>query len=167
MRRLLLFRHGKSDWNVEFEDDHERPLAKRGKKAAKLMGKRLAGAGFAPDLILTSSALRAKDTAQRLQKAAGWDCPVRITRGFYEHGPEGVLEEIQSEGDTAPALLAVGHEPGWSTLASTLIGGGNIRMPTAAAACIEFDCESWQDVRPGTGQLIWLVIPRFLEAVSL
>jgi phosphohistidine phosphatase len=57
MRSLILFRHGKSDWDAPYGSDHERPLAHRGKEAAICMGRMLSQAGQAPDLAVSSSAL--------------------------------------------------------------------------------------------------------------
>ena len=81
MKTLILFRHGKSDWDSEEPSDHDRPLAKRGRKAAKAMGKFLALAGQVPDSAVTSSAVRARSTLEIAMEAgagtaaSGWHGP--------------------------------------------------------------------------------------------
>ena len=72
MRSLILFRHGKSDWDAPFASDHERPLTNRGKEAARLMGRFLQQTGQIPDLAVSSSAQRARDTQQLAARAGHW-----------------------------------------------------------------------------------------------
>lgn len=165
MRRLYLIRHAKSDWDSPAGGDHERPLAPRGVKAAKLMGRFLAAAGQAPDAVVTSSALRARTTVELMAEAGGWTCPVRVTRSLYDGGPEGALAEIRRQGDDAGSLLAAGHEPTWSTLVETLCGG-RVKMVTAALARIDFAVERWADIEPGAGALVWMVPPKLLQAAG-
>lgn len=163
MKTLLVFRHGKSDWKADFDHDHERPIKKRGRKAAALMGRLLAEAGEAPDGIVTSSAVRARQTLDQAVEAGGWTAPVRVTRALYEADPARVLAEVRAEPDSTTTLLLVGHEPTWSELVSDLIGGGTVRFPTAAVARIDLDVETWAEARFGQGELVWFLIPRFFD----
>lgn len=163
-RQLILFRHGKSDWGAGCDLDHQRPLAKRGIKAAKVMGKLLAAIGQVPDAVLTSSALRARSTVELAAQAGRWTCPIRITDSLYDAEPKQVLSEIQLEPDETQTLLLTGHEPTWSILTTLLIGGGQICFPTAALARIDFEVNAWQQVAYGQGYLIWLLQPKlFLD----
>ena len=163
MKTLYFLRHGKSDWDAAYGDDHERPLAKRGRKAAKQLGKLLTDWKQQPDRIVTSSAVRALQTLDYARKAGGWQVPERVTEALYLAEPEAVLAEIHAEPDTAERLLLVGHEPTWSETISRLIGGGDVRVPTAAVARVDLDVEAWRDIQFGDGQLIWLLPPRLLE----
>jgi phosphohistidine phosphatase len=167
MRTLLLLRHAKSDWDAGAGEDFDRPLAKRGKKAAAEVGRFLRRAGAVPGEVLTSSAVRARTTVEVAAEAGGWDCPVRETRSLYEADPEDVVEEIRSLGSRAEVLLVAGHEPAWSSLLALLVGGGTFHLPTAALACVEFDADSWETLEPGRGRLAWLVNPKLLEAAGL
>lgn len=165
MKRLYLIRHAKSDWDAPAGGDHERPLAGRGVKAAKLMGRFLAATGQVPDAVVTSSALRARTTVELMAEAGGWRCPVRVTRSFYDGGPEGVLAEVRKQPDDVGSLLVAGHEPTWSTLVRVLCGG-RVKMVTAAAARLDFAVERWADVEPGAGLLVWMVPPKLVQAVG-
>ncbi|NJL86451.1 MAG: hypothetical protein HC886_11465 [Leptolyngbyaceae cyanobacterium SM1_1_3] len=82
--QLILFRHGKSDWDGDFDSDHQRPVAKRGLKAAKAVGKFLAAADQIPDQIITSSALRAKTTAELAIAAGDWQRTLQVTDALYD-----------------------------------------------------------------------------------
>ena len=162
MKTLLLLRHAKSDWDADFHHDHDRPLTKRGKRAAKLMGRYLAETGNVPRRVLTSSAVRARETVRLAAEAGEWNSEIEVDNSLYEAAPAHVVSRVRSQPEAADAVLLAGHEPAWSETVSLLIGGGEVRMPTAAVACIEFDVERWSDVQPGRGRLLWLVTPRML-----
>lgn len=163
LKTVIFFRHGKSDWKAPFSSDHQRPLAGRGRKAADLMGGFLTETGQIPDRVITSSALRARRTAERAWEAGHWDCPLRITDRLYGASSEAVLAEIQAQPDRASILLLTGHEPTWSQLTGRLSGAAAVRFPTAAMARIDFQVRGWKDVQFGRGELIWLVPPRVLR----
>jgi phosphohistidine phosphatase len=163
MPALILFRHGKSDWDVDYGDDRDRPLARRGRKAAKTMGRFVQRAAQVPDAAITSPAVRAADTLRIAMKAGGWTCPVRTADELYGGGVSGLLRELHSEPAATGVLLAVGHEPTWSDAVTRLTGGGQVRFPTAALARIEFGVDRWNDVQLGTGVLAWMVPPRLLD----
>ncbi|MEM8960534.1 MAG: histidine phosphatase family protein [Acidobacteriota bacterium] len=164
MRRILVLRHAKSDWDAAYGHDHDRPLKGRGKKAAALIGRFLEGSGQRPDHIHTSTAVRARDTVDRMIDAAGWtDLPVSASRGLYDTTADHLLEVVRGEGDEVASILLAGHEPTSSALVA-LLTGAVARMPTAAVACIELPIERWADVQPGRGTLVWLVTPKLLAA---
>jgi phosphohistidine phosphatase len=163
MPALIFFRHGKSDWDADVPGgDRARPLARRGRKAAKAMGRFVARAGQVPDGAITSPAVRAADTLRLAMEAGGWMCPTRTASPLYGGGVPGLLSEVRKEPDTTALLLVTGHEPTWSDAVSELIGGGRIRVPTAALVRVNFDVDRWADVGPGTGELAWSVVPRLL-----
>ena len=160
MLSLILFRHGKSDWDTPFANDHDRPLAHRGKDAARCMGRLLQQAGQTPDLAICSSALRAKDTLQLAARAGRWDCAMRTEAGLYEASSDSALQLIRATEGAVPCLLLTGHEPTFSDLASRLVGSAMLRVPTAAMLRIDFACEAWSQVGYGTGELRWLLPPK-------
>lgn len=165
MKTVLLLRHGKSDWDADYGRDHERPLATRGTKDAKRMGRFLAAAGPLPDLCVTSTAVRARTTLALAHEAGGWSAPVVETDVLYGCSPHDVLRVITATDDGIDTLLLAGHEPTWSETVEDLMGGGTVRMPTAALACLDFNADAWQRVGWGRGVLRWLVIPRALKPV--
>lgn len=163
MPALILLRHGKSDWRADYGgDDRERPLARRGRKAAQTIGRFLARAGHVPDAAITSRALRAEETLRLAMAAGGWTCPARSAEALYGGGVSGLLAEIHKEPAATDVLLAVGHEPTWSEAAALLVGGGRLRLPTGAVARIDLEVDRWEEVGPGTGVLAWSVVPRLL-----
>jgi phosphohistidine phosphatase len=167
MKRLLLLRHGKSDWDTEYGRDHERPLAERGEHAARLMGRFLTAVGAAPGLIVSSSAVRAASTARLAHEAGGWSCDLRIEPALYDAGPLSVVEVVRAVEDDVDSLLLTGHEPTFSGVAGGLIGSADIRFPTAGLFCAEFPVQRWEAVEMGRGMLLWFVTPKLLTAAGM
>ena len=163
MKTVLILRHGKSDWDADFNHDHERPLAKRGRRAAKRMGRFLSQAGPLPDYVLCSSAVRTRRTLERARKAGEWDAPVHVTDALYLADTEDVVDVLRTAPEEAETVLIVGHEPTCSETISALIGGGDVRFPTAAMARIDLDVDAWEDIDFDTGVLQWLVIPKAIK----
>ncbi len=166
MKRLILLRHGKSDWAVAGQSDRARGLTIRGEKAAKLVGRLLAGAELAPDLALSSPAVRARTTLELAARAGGWSCPLVVVDGLYEANVDSVLAILRQQPDTASCLLLAGHEPTWSELAGELLGRARVRMPTAATVAIDFEIAAWRELARGTGELQWLLPPRLLAGLE-
>jgi len=129
------------------------------------MGRLLTDLGVCPDLVVTSTAVRARTTVNLAAEAGAWGCPIELTRTFYTEHADAVLAEI-SNGREAGRLMVVGHEPTWSTLVSMLIGGGRLRLTTASVACVALEIDRWRDVAPGTGRLGWLVGPKLVAAAT-
>ncbi len=166
MKQLLILRHAKSDWKADFESDHGRPLAKRGIRAARLMGRFISKLDLQPDLILSSTAVRARATSELASQSGRWSCPMVLCDEFYGSSPSRVLSVVQAQDANHSRLLLAGHEPTWSGLVGALTGGGDPRMPTAALARVDLPIEDWSDLRAGVGTLHWLVSPKLLLAMG-
>lgn len=163
MKRVLLLRHGKSDWGADYGTDHDRPLKGRGVRAARAMGRFLTDTDQQPELIVSSSAVRALTTAELAAEAGGWDCEIRSEQGLYGAGATGLLREIRALDNLLDTVMLTGHEPTFSSLASLLIGGGDFRFPTAAVACIAFATHRWEQVDFGRGTLHWFAPPKLIQ----
>lgn len=127
------------------------------------MGVFLSRLGQGPDLVISSTADRAHETARLAAEAGDWSCTVVTDRQLYDGDTDLVLQLIQQQDDAQESLLLAGHEPTSSEMIVKLIGGGLVRMPTAALARIDFLVESWAEVEFGRGMLIWLVTPKLLK----
>lgn len=160
MKTVILFRHGKSDWDASHGADHERPLAERGRRAADRMGRYLSEKGEVPDLAISSTAVRASDTLDRAVRSGDWSCRVEQLDDLYLPSPNGLLEVLRQQSDELVSVMLVGHEPAWSETLSLLVGGGRFRFPTAAMARIDIDSDRWAELDFGLGELRWMVTPK-------
>lgn len=157
MRTLLLMRHGKSDWEADYGADHERPLNERGVRSARLMGRVVASQDRVPHLIISSTAVRARTTAELAIESGGWDTELRLDAALYESGPSGVLEVAAAAPDV-DRLMLVGHQPTWSMLVRQTTGE-QVDMKTASIAVIDIELRTWAGIDGADGSLVALLQP--------
>lgn len=162
MKLVVLMRHGKSDWNAGARDDHSRPLAPRGERAAAAMGRILASGGVVPDLVVTSSANRARSTAELAVEAMEADVPIRVTDVLYGASPGMVFDQVHALEPHVDSVMLVGHEPTWSATAQIMTGAA-VLVRTATVVGIEFPAARWPQVSPGGGALWFVHQPRLLS----
>jgi phosphohistidine phosphatase len=172
-KRLFLLRHAKSSWKDLSLPDHDRPLNKRGRKAAEAMRRLVRSEGISPDLIYVSSALRTMQTLDALQPWA--DQPeVKIEEALYLAPAPQILARLRKIPDSTRSVLLIGHNPGLQELAVLLVGGDDQMTEDALArrvaeafptgALAEFALErSWSRIGPGSGRLTRFITPRELE----
>lgn len=142
MIELILARHAKSDWGDPGLTDHARPLNPRGLHDAPMMAERLAQSGASVDLILSSTAVRARTTAAFFSAALGVD--VEQDRELYLAPDERLFSRAAETG--LASVMVVAHDPGLSDLASRLSDGGIAHMPTCSIARFEWDAAAWSAV---------------------
>lgn len=157
MKTLLFMRHAKARQDEDVSD-HDRALNGRGERAAAEMGRALVEAGVAPDLIVSSTALRARSTAFAVAAALGWSPEVRLRRSLYMAEPRAILREAAALPDEHVCVLLVGHNPGMEELVSELAARRE-SMPTAAIASFSFDVERWSEVERAPARLSGLSRP--------
>lgn len=157
MKTIFLLRHAKSSWDNSALSDFERPLNERGLRTAPFMGEVIVERGYAPSIIVSSPATRAKTTAELL----GLSAPIRLDDRIYEASPN-TLRTVASEIDDAmDSAMLVGHNPGLEGFIRYLTGELE-PMPTAALAVIELDIESWKDVDADSGTIVEIIRPKEL-----
>jgi phosphohistidine phosphatase len=163
MKTLLLMRHAKSSWKDSELDDHDRGLNGRGKKDAPRMGELLKEQNLLPDYLVTSSARRARKTADHVALASGFRGECRLTEELYMAGPDKILDVIHQTPDSSQRLLLIGHNPGLEEFLEQ-VTGTYTPLPTAALAQLELDIDSWRTLAAETkAELIRLWQPRELE----
>jgi phosphohistidine phosphatase len=160
MKTLLLLRHAKSSWKDDSLSDHDRPLNRRGQRAAPEVGKRLRDEDLIPDAILSSTARRAHQTAEAVIDESGFTAELQLFAQLYEGGPEAYLDALRDLPVSVECALVVGHNPDLEELVY-LLSGESVRMPTAALAHLRLDIQAWQDLNDEEqGKLIDLWTPR-------
>jgi phosphohistidine phosphatase len=163
MKLLLILRHAKSSWKHPGLGDHERPLNKRGKRDAPRMGRLLAREGLLPDLILSSTAVRARTTAEMVADASRYDGPLTPTPELYEATPEAYVDALRGLDDRFKSVMVVGHNPGLEQLLH-LLTGADEALPTAALAKVELEVAAWCELdRSPQGSLVQLWRPKELD----
>jgi phosphohistidine phosphatase len=158
MKTLYILRHAKSSWDNPLLADFERPLNKRGLDAAPFMGEIIYKNRFKPELLLSSPAKRAKQTAVLVREVGAIEPEIRFDERIYEASPQTLVQIISELGEQADSLLLVGHNPGLEGLIRFLTGETH-PMPTATLAVIDLNIENWADVAAECGTLKNLIRP--------
>ena len=174
MRRLMLLRHAKSEWTRSSTRDHERTLAPRGREAAPRIGAYMVHHGLTPDLVLCSTATRARETWELVAKAFTHKPALVFEERLYEANAGALFEVTKETKADVHALLLTGHNPGLHEFAQRLIASGDTdararlteKFPTGALAVIDFAIDDWGRLHPRSGRLDRLVVPRTLEATT-
>ena len=163
MKSLLILRHAKSSWKHPELTDHDRPLNKRGKRDAPRMGEILRSEHLMPEAITSSTAARARATAEAVAKASGYNGKIALNRSLYAAGPEAYLKVLHELSDHYKRVLVVGHNPGLEELLEMFTGETQI-MPTCTLAHVKFSIDSWIELDYKTkGQLAGIWQPRDLS----
>ncbi|PIY08593.1 MAG: phosphohistidine phosphatase [Flexibacter sp. CG_4_10_14_3_um_filter_32_15] len=162
MKTLILIRHAKSSWKDETLPDRERPLNTRGKNDAPLMGQILFEKNIIPDLVLSSSAKRAKKTAQKIffDVYGFMESQVHLTDDLYFTGLPFHMRIINTLLDTKNTVALVGHNPDFSGLVDFLAEEPVEEMPTSGVYCLDFDVNSWSEVARHSGRVRFFEYPK-------
>lgn len=161
MKTLLLLRHAKSSWKEPGLRDFDRPLNKRGQRAAPLVGEFMKERDVRPDLIISSPAVRARQTAALVVERGGLQAELRYDERIYEADVPALLKVVSQIDEAAETVLLVGHNPGLQELLKFLTGEEQ-EFPTAALALISLEPDKWSNVEQRSGRLKWLVTPKSL-----
>jgi len=170
MLTLLLLRHAKSSWDDPALEDFARPLSPRGEAAAPRMGAYIAEHDLAPELILCSPAVRARQTLDLVLPHLPGDPTVVYEESLYLAAPSVLLARLRRVEGKVRRVMIVGHDPGMQGLALELAGEGDSRLmqalagkfPTAGLAVIRFRAREWSRISPGKGRIDAFVTPRML-----
>jgi len=164
-RELLILRHAKSDWESDAKTDFDRPLARRGHRDAPAMGKWMNQQKLAPDYIISSPAMRAKQTVDAVTKELGIAHKhIHFNQKIYLASAESLLQILAECPKTAKQILIVGHNPGLDDLLQHLVdkppltGDGKL-LTTACLARIALP-EDWTQLPHHCGQLVAIIRPR-------
>jgi phosphohistidine phosphatase len=166
MRRLILMRHAKSSWADPGTRDLDRPLNKRGRRSAPLIGKWLKANGWRPDHALVSNSRRTQETWAGVVSVLG-AAPTAYRPELYAAAPPAMLEVLRGAPDVR-CVLMLGHMPGVGEFARLLLAEPPddpefAKFPTGATAVIDFDVEDWRAAGWDAGRLTAFMVPRELE----
>lgn len=152
-KKIMLMRHGKSSWKDKELKDFDRPLKKKGHESSEKIGKLLKASGMLPDLIFSSPAKRASETAEIVAKEIGHDAILYVD-SFYMGEPEDYITPLKELTDDVKRVLIIGHNPGLEALLQVLEGKVNV-LSTGALACLELELKKWKNLNPSTvGELV-------------
>ena len=164
---IYLFRHAEAAPPEPGQEDFDRPLSGQGRCDAEAMQPYLSLGDLRPDLVLCSSARRARQTLAKVRPAIGEDVPVKHDRRLYKADVAAWLTRLRRLPEATRSVMAVGHNPTFHALANELADGGDAealtrlkrKLPAGGLAALVLRCDRWRDLGPGTCELHSLVAP--------
>ena len=171
MKRLYLLRHAKSSWKDASLADHDRPLSGRGRRAAKAIGRYMREQDIEPELVLCSTAQRARETLARVEPALGGGA-VKVERRLYGARAEVLIARLRRLSPDLGSVMLIGHNPELQVLALELARPAPMRAsvaeryPTGALVTLQLAGDDWRELGQGSCELTAFVRPRELEAGS-
>ncbi len=163
MKTLLLMRHAKSSWKDDKLEDHERPLKKRGKKDTKRIATVLQENKLIPDLIISSSAVRARETAEIVAKKVSYAGKIIIMDDLYMGEPQDFLNTLSILNNAFSTVMIVAHNPGLEAYLQ-ILDGEIESVPTGALGHLTLTLDDWKDISLETiGKLVNLWKPKELR----
>ena len=159
MKTIYVLRHAKSSWENSDLADFDRPLNARGEAAAPFIGEVMKKNGLSPQLIITSPAVRARETARLAKDAAGLSCELTFNERIYEASPQTLKQVVASIDDEFESAMIVGHNPGMEGFVRLLTGRSEA-MPTATLAVIDLDITAWEKIAGASGKLRRIIRPK-------
>ncbi|MCI4666964.1 MAG: histidine phosphatase family protein [Bacteroidia bacterium] len=160
MKTVVFCRHAKSAWPDDTMDLH-RPLKERGIIDANYLGQLLGNQRFEPDLIISSPATRARQTADIMVDRLAYKGEIRTERSIYYEEVGAMMSMIQELPDEISKVMVFGHNPTMENMVRFLLQmDAPFEMPTSAMACIESMSNNWQYFSPRNVSLRWLLVPR-------
>ncbi|MEM1405423.1 MAG: histidine phosphatase family protein [Bacteroidota bacterium] len=161
MKRLYLVRHAKSSWDFPELTDHDRPLNKRGKRDAPEMGRRLTEKHILPDLMVSSTALRAMTTCQVIAESIGYpEARIIGDRNVFHAGSGTLLQVVRNTTEKADSLMLFGHNPGFTDFANRLARTNIWNIPTCGVFACTFSVDSWSEIEFGKGMMTFYDYPK-------
>ena len=159
---LLILRHAKSSWESAELSDHDRPLNSRGKRDAPRIGRKLLKEGLTPQLIISSSAARARSTAEKVAKTSRYSGEISVESSLYRAGSSAYLDTLRHLTSPYDTVLIVGHNPDVEHLVEILTGNV-MTIPTCGLAYVKLSIERWLDLKDGKeGELAKMWRPKEL-----
>ncbi len=163
MKQLFIVRHAKSSWKDTSLPDFERPLNKRGKRDAPLMGERLKDRGVLPDLIISSNAKRARKTTKIIAAIIAYPKNKLVyNEGIYSKGTKEITAIVQAVDASVRTVMLVGHNPELTLMAEELSALQVNNIPTCGIFSLEFSCSSWLDICADNSRLLFFDYPKKL-----
>lgn len=163
MKTLVLIRHGKSSWDHPELKDHLRPLKQRGVNNAFDIATELTNLGIEPDLMLSSPAVRALDTAIIIATNMAYPLDrIATDANIYEASIQELLEVISDIGNEHQTVFLFGHNPGFTSLANKLQEEQLFNLPTCGTVGIELAIDDWAEIKSASGKQLFKLIPKEL-----
>ena len=164
MKTLYIVRHAKSSWDHPGLEDYQRPLLEKGKKRTRYIVDYLMENASRPDLIISSHAVRANETAKIIANALHYpEDEIMISKNLYFGAPDSFFDIFYDLNNEVRSLMLVGHNPGFTTFANYFLDKRIDNLPTSGVVCIVFEMDSWEQIHDSKRKTKFVISPRTIR----
>ncbi len=163
MKELIVVRHAKSSWDHAGLADHERPLLEKGKKRTRKIISYLQEQNVKPEFILTSSALRARETAYYIAMGLGLDKGlVKTDPALYHADADSLMEQFDDLSDSFTTVMLVGHNPALTNFVNFFLVPPIDWLPTSGVVALQFETDHWDEIRNAQRNVRFVIFPKLI-----
>lgn len=163
-KTLLLVRHAKSSWDISGIHDYERPLLPEGIERTLEVADFLVDKGVHPDLIISSHAVRAIETARLIAGKLGYpEEKIETDSNIYYQGSDTLFDLVMDLPDNRDVVVLVGHNPAMTQFANMFLDDAVNYLPTTGVACVTFDVTSWSHITEQAPHVLFYITPKLLK----
>ncbi len=164
MKTLYIARHAKSSWEDFSLPDHDRPILPKGEKRTRTVGQKLKSLGEVPDLIISSTAKRARQTANILAAELNYpEDKIELNENLYHAWDDKIFSELYGLNNDVNSVMIVAHNPGLTDMVNNFTEDFIYNLPTSAVAKITFLTDRWEDTNMAKYKLEFILTPKMLE----
>jgi phosphohistidine phosphatase len=162
--KLYIARHAKSSWEDFTLSDHERPILDKGKKKTIVVANELKRRGEIPEIIMSSTAVRASQTAEIFAEIMGYPKDKIIyNKNLYHANDDQILEELYGLDNNIKSIMIVAHNPGLTDLVNIFTKDFIYNLPTSGVACVKFKSDKWENIDTCKHKVEFILTPRMLS----
>lgn len=163
-KTVFVVRHAKSSWDNFALSDHDRPLLPVGVKKTKRISKYLKDNKVLPDLLISSSAVRAYETAKLIAKDIGYDTDTIVKqKNLYHAGVGEIYDELYSIDNRINSVMIFGHNPAFTYFVNNFVHPEIDNLPTSGVCCIDFKADNWESISNAKFKIRFVTFPRMLK----
>lgn len=167
MKKVYIVRHAKSSWDNPGLSDHDRPLLEKGKKRTALVGYFLAEKNISVDLIISSSAVRAYETAKIIAKYIAYPAEdIKIDSGIYHTDADSIVDGIYALPNDIQSVMFFGHNPTFTYFANQWMDESIDWLPTSGVVAISFNTNKWEDLAKAKFKTDFYITPRKVKSMK-
>ena len=164
MKTLYIVRHAKSSWDTPGLADHQRTLLEKGRKRTQYICNYLINAGVKPDLILSSHAIRAAETAKIIAEAINYPIDdILVTDKIYHSDTDDLFDLLFALDNDVESVMLVGHNPTLTYMANHFLDEKLENLPTSGVVCVEFETDKWEELFSASYKTKFVITPRLLQ----
>ncbi len=167
MKTIYILRHAKSSWEFPHLSDEERPLIDKGKKRTRLIIQYLQDNNIFPDIIISSHATRASETAKIVARAIGYPIDkIQINKTIYHSDEESLIDQFYDIYDQYSAAMLVGHNPTLTNFVNLYLDEKIEWLPTSGLVSISFSTNKWVEISSAKHHVNFVITPAMLKSKS-